>query len=65
MATVADSNEPVYEFAFADGSTRTTAELPDDQSHDGNQIDRVDCVETLATLGRNDPECDVSLIGFS
>jgi len=58
--TIGDGSMPVYRFAFDDGSTRTTNELPDDVDRDV----LADAVETFVSLGRDDPECDVVLDGF-
>lgn len=46
---------PKYRFEWADGSERTTDELPE-QYPEAN--------ETLAELGRRDEECEVTLIGY-
>ena len=50
--------KPVYEFVWSDGSTRRTDELAEwDEAHP-------DALENLATLGREDPDCSVTLVGM-
>lgn len=51
-----DSVVPVYHFEWDDGTERTTAELVE-------QLPTA--VENLATLGQDDPECTVKLVGYS
>lgn len=58
-ATIGDSATPRYEFEWEDGSSRTTDELPSPE-----QGSKSEAVETLAQLGREDPDCEVTLLGF-
>jgi hypothetical protein len=46
---------PEYRFEWDDGTERTTEDLP--ENPEGR--------ETLALLGREDPSCEVTLIGAS
>lgn len=57
-ATIGDDATPVYKFEWDDGSSRRTDE--------GIEADErnTTAIETLAKLGREDPECDVMLVGF-
>lgn len=58
MEDLGDSVKPVYRFEWADGSSRRTDNLvngPDASAR---------VVETLAMLGREDPECTVEHVGF-
>lgn len=57
-ATIGDTAVPVYRFEWTDGSQRTTQSLPQE---DGI---KTDAVEVLASHGREDPECTVTLVGF-
>lgn len=58
---MADDDEltmtPEYEFEWEDGSTRNTADI-----EDGERFP--EALETLAMLGREDPDCEVTLLGF-
>jgi hypothetical protein len=57
-ATIGDGSTPVYSFEWDDGSSRRTDEgVPDAQN-------RTTAIETLAELGRRDPDCEVELVGF-
>lgn len=58
-ATIGDGASPVYEFSWDDGTSRRTDEgiEPDDPNHSA--------IETLAELGREDPNCSVSMVGFA
>lgn len=52
---------PVYRFTFADGTTRRT-----DDPDAFEEVPHPDAVETLAMLGREDPECEkVELLGMA
>ena len=57
-STIGDGANPIYSFNWDDGSSRRTDEgiEADDPSHSA--------IETLAELGREDPECSVELVGF-
>lgn len=57
-ATIGDSSVPRYRFDWADGSSRTTDDLPEAEGF------KTEAIETLADLGRDDPDCEVTLIGF-
>lgn len=57
-ATIGDGNTPVYRFEWDDGSSRRTDE---DVASEGRNNTSV---ETLAAVGREDPDCDVTLVGF-
>lgn len=48
---------PEYEFEWDDGRTRSTTEIEDAEQYP-------EAIETLADMGRRDPECEVTLIGF-
>lgn len=48
---------PEYKFEWQDADTRNTAEI-----EDGERFPKA--IEILAMLGREDPECDVTLLGF-
>lgn len=50
-----ESLVPKYRFEWDDGSERTTEELPEQNP---------EAIETLAELGKEDDECDVTLIGY-
>jgi len=52
--------KPVYRFEWDDGSTRKSDDLQND-SPDFREAG----VECLAERGRADPECDVTLVGFT
>jgi|APHM01.1.fsa_nt_gi hypothetical protein len=56
--TIGDDTTPVYSFEWADGTERKTNEGV--ESDDA----KTTAVETLAQLGREDPDCDVTLVGF-
>lgn len=49
---------PEYEFAFENNENRSTTEI-----EDGERFPKA--IETLAELGRADPECEVTLVGFA
>lgn len=51
--------KPVYSFEWADGTTRRTDELENDGPHF-----REAGVELLAQLGREDPDCEVKMVGL-
>jgi hypothetical protein len=51
---------PVYRFEYDDGTVRETSD-PDFTSA---QTVPPESVEMLATLGREDPDCEVVLIGM-
>lgn len=51
-----DATVPQYRFEWSDGSERTTEELPE-------QLPMAN--EELARLGREDDDCEVTLVGFS
>jgi len=56
--TIGDDATPVYRFEWSDGDSRRTDEgIESDERH-------TTAIETLAELGREDPECDVTLVGF-
>lgn len=50
-----DSTVPIYQFEWDGGSVQTTEEIPKKFGI---------AIENLATLGREDPECEVTLVGF-
>lgn len=50
---------PVYSFEWADGTERRTDD-PDAFSAEASP----DAVEELAAIGREDPDCEVSLLGM-
>ena len=54
---------PEYRFQWDDGRVRETTD-PDFTSSDKENL-LADAIEYLATLGREDEECDVDLIGMS
>jgi hypothetical protein len=56
--TIGDDATPVYRFEWSDGSSRRT-----DEGIESNER-HTTAIETLAELGREDPECDVMLVGF-
>lgn len=56
--TIGDDNTPVYRFDWNDGPTRRTDEQIEGEVQNG------EAVEVLAEMGRDDPECDVTLVGF-
>lgn len=51
-----DATAPQYRFEWSNGRTATTENVP-------VQLPKAN--EMLAELGRDDPECTVTLIGFS
>lgn len=57
-ATIGDDTTPVYRFKWSDGTVRRTDE--------GIGVDspNTTAVETLAEIGRQDPDCNVDLVGF-
>ena len=57
-ATIGDGSTPVYRFEWEDGTSRRTDEGIESDERNTSGI------ETLAELGREDPECDVTLVGF-
>lgn len=57
-ATIGDGSTPVYRFDWDDGSSRRTDEGIDAEERNTTAI------ETLAEMGRRDPECNVTLAGF-
>lgn len=46
---------PEYKFEWDDGTERTSSELKEQYP---------DAIEALAQLGREDDECEVSLVGY-
>lgn len=54
QSLLSDSVVPAYRFEWDDGSSRTTEELP--RNPEG--------IEALAELGRQDPDCSVTLLGY-
>jgi hypothetical protein len=67
-----DSNDlpdemiPIYEFE-RDGTTRTTEHLATTTEGDVQLSinERKEAIETLVMLGREDPSCEVRVIGWS
>jgi hypothetical protein len=57
-STIGDDTTPVYHFEWDDGTERRT-----DESIESDER-LTTAIETLAKLGREDPECDVTLVGF-
>jgi hypothetical protein len=57
-ATIGDGATPVYRFEWADDTSRRTDEGIESDERNTSAI------ETLAELGREDPECTVELVGF-
>lgn len=57
-STIGDDTTPVYSFEWADGSSRRTDERV---ASDGRSTT---AIETLAEIGREDPDCEVTLVGF-
>jgi hypothetical protein len=55
---IGDDTTPVYSFEWTDGSSRRSDEGIDSDERNTSAI------ETLAELGREDPECEVTLVGF-
>jgi len=57
-ATIGDGSTPVYRFEWSDGSSRRTDE--------GIEADErnTSAIETLAEIGREDPDCEVTLVDF-
>lgn len=53
--TLEDSMVPVYTMEYSDGTTRSTEDLP--RIEEG--------IETLAMMAREDPECEVTLSGWT
>lgn len=49
---------PEYEFEFDDHQNRSSTEI------DGGEK-FPEAIEALAQLGREDPECEVTLVGFA
>jgi hypothetical protein len=58
-ATIGDDVATLYEFEWDDGTVRTSDELGDFEEA-GFDFG----VEELVDLGRDDPECEVRIIGF-
>jgi len=58
-ATIGDSATPLYEFDWEDGETRTTDEIGDlaEAGFDAT-------IEDVVDVARDDPECNVRIIGF-
>lgn len=52
--------KPVYTFEYDSGEVRRTDEL----ENDGPYF-REEGIELLAQMGREDPECEVTLVGFT
>lgn len=52
---------PVYRFEWSDGTVRETSDPDFTSAPNGASPD---AIETLAQLGREDPECDVILLGM-
>lgn len=48
---------PEYRFEWSDGTARTSSEI-----EDADQFP--EAIENLAELGRQDPECEVTLLGM-
>ena len=49
---------PEYEFEFENNETRNTSEIDDGEKYPK-------AIETLAMLGREDPECEVTMVGMA
>lgn len=47
---------PKYKFKWNDGTERTTEDLPEQMK---------EAIEVLAELGKQDPDCEVTLVGYS
>lgn len=56
-ATIGDGFETLFEFDWENGPTRTSDEIGDLSEFEATIDDIVD-------LGREDPECEVTVIGF-
>jgi len=56
-STIGDDATPVYSFEWENGDSRRTDESVSDERNNS-------AIETLAELGREDPECEVTLVGF-
>jgi hypothetical protein len=57
-STIGDDTTPVFRFDWDGGSSRRTDEGIDSDERNTSAI------ETLAELGREDPECEVTLVSF-
>jgi|APHM01.1.fsa_nt_gi hypothetical protein len=57
-SALGDDVTPVYEFEWTDGTVRKTTDAIESEKR------HTTAIETLAELGRNDPECTVTLTGF-
>jgi len=57
--TIGDDVQPVYEFEWDSGLTRTTDELGDFEEA-GFEFG----LDEIVDLGRDDPDCTVRVIGF-
>ena len=58
-ATIGDDIQPVYEFDWEDGLTRTSEELGDFEEAG------LSCsLDDVVDAGRDDPDCTVRVIGF-
>ena len=55
--TIGDDTNPVYRFEWEDGSSRKSNERVPSKEN-------TQAIENLAQLGREDPDCDVTLVGF-
>lgn len=58
-ATIGDDIQPVFEFDWRDGDTRTSDELGD--------LEEAGCsctLDDIVDVARDDPECTVRVIGF-
>lgn len=56
-STIGDDNTPVYRFEWNETSRRTDEDVAQEER-------TTTAVETLAEIGREDSECDVTLVGF-
>lgn len=59
-ATIGDGAAPLYQFEWDDGRTRTSDEIGD---LDAAGFDFT--VEEIVDIGRDDPDCEVRIIGFA
>lgn len=48
----------IYEFEWEDGLTRRTDDI------ENKRVAGESAIELLAQLGREDPECEVTLVGY-
>jgi hypothetical protein len=58
-SSIAEDVQPLYQFDWENGPTRTSDEIGD-----LSQTEFEVTIEDIADLGYNDPDCDVSIIGF-